>query len=109
MPHCDAKSITPHSWPTLERLDDGRWRRVWTISLEQAPTLSESLEELSTIITKDIVEYLESWARERQEPNPPGFEDDIQVTLRVTGPRQISAALVTVGDGVWDEYIYAVW
>jgi hypothetical protein len=73
--------------------------------------LSGTMAELSTRITNEIVAYIETetLGRQQQEPSPSDFKDDIQVILRLTGPRQIIAAMITIGDGNWDEYMYAAW
>lgn len=98
-----AKLIARHTWPPLEQMPDGRWKRSFQIKLKEDTTGPATLAEFSSIITQDIIKYLEDDSRIWH------LENDLVISLNSDSRREITADILTVGDGNWDEYMVAAW
>ena len=98
-----AKLIARHTWPPLEQMPDGRWKRSFRIKLKEDTAGLATLEEFSSIITQDIIKYLEG------DSHIGDLENDLIISLNSDSRQEITADILTVGDGNWDEYMVAAW
>jgi hypothetical protein len=104
MAEYDARQVTPHSWPPPEQMPDGKWMRTFAIRLREDAILATTLGELSSLVTEDVVAYMDA------EGVAPTLRDDVVISMDFTDPddkRQVRAVIVSRLDG-WDDLLFAV-
>src|SRR4051794_6871889 len=104
MANYDARRITPHPWPSPEQMPDGRWMRAFAIRLREEPIFTATLEEFSSLVTEDVVEYMDA------EGCMPTLRDDVVISIDLTGvadKRSVRAIIVSKLKG-WDVLLFPV-
>src|ERR1044072_7366695 len=100
----DPKLITPHPWPTPQQLPNGRWMRTFAIRLRDEPILAVTLAELSSLVTEDVVKYMDA------QGCVPTLEDDVVISLdlaNLVDKRDVQASIMSELDR-WDDLLFPV-